>query len=50
MKPIQIMIDEELLNKLDADEEVRRLGRSAVFRKIAAEHLERRQRRYIAAR
>jgi metal-responsive CopG/Arc/MetJ family transcriptional regulator len=41
MKPIQIMIDEELLERLDADEEVRRTGRSAVLRRAAAEYLRR---------
>ncbi len=48
MKPIQIMMDEKLLNELDADEEVRRLGRSAVFRKMAAEYIEHHRRRTIS--
>ena len=44
MKSIQITLDEKLLAALDADEEVRRLGRSAVLRAIAAEYIERRRR------
>lgn len=48
MKPIQIMMDEELLRRLDADEEVRRKGRSAVLRRAAAEHLRRSRRKRIA--
>ena len=41
MKPIQLMIDEPLLARLDAHEDVRRLGRSAVLRRAAAEYLRR---------
>lgn len=41
MKPIQVMIDEDLLRRLDADEEVRQLGRSAVLRRAVAEYLRR---------
>jgi metal-responsive CopG/Arc/MetJ family transcriptional regulator len=48
MKPIQIMIDEELLRRLDADEEVRRAGRSAVLRRAAAEYLRRSRKKRIA--
>ena len=48
MKPIQIMMDDDLLEELDADEEVRRLGRSAVFRKMAAEYIEHHRRRIIS--
>jgi metal-responsive CopG/Arc/MetJ family transcriptional regulator len=44
VKAIQLSMDEKLLAALDADEEVRRLGRSAVLRKIAAEYLDRRRR------
>ena len=47
MKPVQVMMEEGLLKALDADEEVRRLGRSAVLRKIVAEYLERERRRAI---
>jgi metal-responsive CopG/Arc/MetJ family transcriptional regulator len=49
MKPIQIMMDEELLDELDAEEEVRRLGRSALFRKLAAEYIEHRRRKTISS-
>jgi len=50
MRTIQITIDEKLLAALDADEEVRKLGRSALFRKIAAEFLESRRRTGISSR
>jgi hypothetical protein len=43
MKPIQILIDELLLARLDAHEDVRRHGRSAVLRRAAAEYLRRRR-------
>lgn len=39
MKPIQIMFDESLLKRLDADEEVRKFGRSAVLRRAAEAYL-----------
>ena len=48
MKAIQVTLDEKLLAELDADEEVRRDGRSAVLRRAAAEYLRRRRRRSIA--
>ena len=48
MKAIQVMFDETLLAQLDASEEVRREGRSAVLRRAAAEFLRRRQRQMIA--
>ena len=48
MKAIQVMFDEALLARLDASEEVRREGRSAVLRRAAAEFLQRRQRQVIA--
>jgi metal-responsive CopG/Arc/MetJ family transcriptional regulator len=43
MKPIQVMFDEPLLRRLDSDDEVRKLGRSAVLRRAAAEYLRRRR-------
>ncbi|HKH43941.1 MAG TPA: ribbon-helix-helix protein, CopG family [Thermoanaerobaculia bacterium] len=49
MKAIQVMLDEDLLGRLDASEEVQRDGRSAVLRRAAAEYLERRRRETIAA-
>jgi len=49
MKPIQIMMDKKMLDELDADEEVRRLGRSAVFRRMAAEYIEHHRRRTISS-
>jgi metal-responsive CopG/Arc/MetJ family transcriptional regulator len=48
MKPIQVMFDEILLQRLDADEEVRQFGRSAVLRRAAAEYLRRRRARRTA--
>jgi metal-responsive CopG/Arc/MetJ family transcriptional regulator len=48
MKAIQITVDDELLARLDADEEVQRDGRSAVLRRAADEYLRRRRRRSIA--
>lgn len=48
MKAIQVTLDEALLARLDADEEVRREGRSAVLRRAAEEYLRRRRKRTIA--
>lgn len=48
MKPLQIMMDESLLQRLDADEEVKKDGRSAVIRRAIAEYLKQRRRRQIA--
>jgi metal-responsive CopG/Arc/MetJ family transcriptional regulator len=48
MKAIQVTLDEELLARLDADDEVRRDGRSAVLRRAADEYLRRRRKRAIA--
>ena len=47
MKAVQITLDEDLLREFDADAEVRRNGRSAVFRAVAREYLRRRRRREI---
>jgi len=47
MKPIQVMFDETLLRRLDADAEVRKVGRSAVLRRAAAEYLRRSRARRI---
>lgn len=40
MKPVQILIDEELLERLDEDEEVRLSGRSKVMRELVSAYLE----------
>jgi metal-responsive CopG/Arc/MetJ family transcriptional regulator len=48
MKPIQVMFDEKLLKQLDADGEVRRVGRSAVLRRATAEYLRRARSKRIA--
>jgi metal-responsive CopG/Arc/MetJ family transcriptional regulator len=48
MKPIQVLIDEPLLRRLDADEEVRQVGRSEVLRRAAAAYLRRSRARRIA--
>lgn len=50
MKPIQLMIDPELLADLDATEEVQRDGRSAVLRRAVSEYLERRRRHEVRER
>lgn len=42
------MFDEELLKRLDADAEVRKVGRSAVLRRAAAEYLRRSRKKRIA--
>lgn len=48
MKPIQITFDETLLEELDATEEVKRDGRSAVLRRAVREYLQRKRRYTIA--
>lgn len=48
MKAIQVTLDEGLLARLDADEEVQRDGRSAVLRRAADLYLRRRRTRRIA--
>ncbi|MCL4849542.1 MAG: ribbon-helix-helix protein, CopG family [Acidobacteria bacterium] len=48
MKAIQITLDEALLARLDADEEVQRDGRSAVLRRAADAYLRKRRRQGIA--
>jgi len=42
------MFDEQLLGRLDADDEVQKDGRSAVMRRAVAEYLRRKRRRQIA--
>jgi metal-responsive CopG/Arc/MetJ family transcriptional regulator len=44
MKAIQVMFDEGLLARLDATDEVKKEGRSAILRQAAAEYLRRRRR------
>lgn len=44
------MFDETLLGRLDAEQEVKRLGRSAVLRRLVADYLERRREAAIDAR
>jgi metal-responsive CopG/Arc/MetJ family transcriptional regulator len=48
MKGIQITVDERLLARLDADPEVQREGRSAVFRRAVEAYLRQRRRDRIA--
>ena len=48
MKAIQVTLDEKLLARLDADDEVRRDGRSAVIRRATAEYLRKRRKHRIA--
>ena len=47
MKAVQITLDEELLRRLDEDDEVQREGRSAFLRKVAVQYLERKRMRTI---
>jgi predicted transcriptional regulator len=49
MKAVQVTLDDALLERLDADEEVRRDGRSAVLRRAADEYLRRKRKQSIAA-
>ena len=48
MKAVQVLFDEPLLRRLDADGEVRRVGRSAVLRRAAAEYLRLARKKRIA--
>ena len=48
MKPIQVLIDQPLLRQLDADPEVKQLGRSEVLRRAAVAYLRRSRARRIA--
>ncbi len=48
MKAVQVMFEEEFLDRLDADQEVQAEGRSAVLRRAAAAYLEGRRRTEIA--
>lgn len=48
MKAIQVTMDEALLARLDADDEVRRDGRSAVIRRATDAYLRLRRKRAIA--
>ena len=48
MKAIQITVDDRLLARLDSDPEVKRLGRSAVFRQAVDAYLRQRRRRTVS--
>jgi len=50
MKPVQVMLDERLLEELDAAPEVARDGRSAVIRRAIADYLSRARRAEIRER
>jgi metal-responsive CopG/Arc/MetJ family transcriptional regulator len=41
MKRVQVMFELRLLERLDADEDVQKVGRSAVLRRIVSEYLRR---------
>lgn len=47
MKAVQVMLDEKLIARLDADPEVRKFGRSAVLRRAASAYLRRSHSRRI---
>jgi metal-responsive CopG/Arc/MetJ family transcriptional regulator len=48
MKAIQVTFDAELLKRLDADDEVKKVGRSEVLRRAAADYLRRKRSARIA--
>ena len=48
MKAIQITFDEQLLETLDRDEEVKQNGRSAVIRRAVTDYLRKKHREAIA--
>lgn len=48
MKAIHITLDEQLLETLDRDEEVKQNGRSAVIRRAVADYLRKKRRDSIA--
>ena len=48
MKAIQITVDDALLARLDRDPEVKRAGRSAVFRRAVDLYLRRERKRAVA--
>ncbi len=50
MKAVQVMLDERLLQELDATDEVRQEGRSAVLRRALQAYLHRRRQAAIAER
>ncbi|MGQ0812875.1 MAG: ribbon-helix-helix protein, CopG family [Gemmatimonadota bacterium] len=50
MKAIQITLDEALLRRLDATDEVRKEGRSAVVRRALAQYLKRQHAMHIRER
>lgn len=50
MKPVQVMLDEDLLRRLAASEEVRERGRSEVVRRAVDDYLRRREREDITNR
>jgi metal-responsive CopG/Arc/MetJ family transcriptional regulator len=47
MKAIQVSFDEKLLRQLDDDEEVKKDGRSAVFRRAVLLYLRQKRRKHI---
>lgn len=49
MKAIQITMEERLLARLDAEDEVKKEGRSAVFRRAIQDYLKRKRDERIAA-
>ena len=43
------MMDEDILSELDKDKDIRRRGRSAVFRQLAVEYLKRKKDKEITS-
>lgn len=50
MRPVQVILGEKLLERLDATPEVKRYGRSAILRRATEEYLRRRDSHEIAER
>jgi metal-responsive CopG/Arc/MetJ family transcriptional regulator len=50
MKAVQVLFNEHLLSRFDADADVKNSGRSAVLRRIVAEYLARKREVDIDAR
>lgn len=50
MKPVQILVDEDLLAEFDGDEQVQASGRSKVLRGLVTNYLQERRERAVDAK
>jgi len=50
MRAIQVTFDEQLLERLDTDDEVRKAGRSAILRRLVRDFLDRKREAEIDTR